>query len=545
MKRALSAILLLAASSVSAQPPARVAVDASTPSDIAVTIYRDEDRGGRQIDPEWAGGFAMISESRNVTLPPGHSRVRFAGVAESMVAVSAIVTGLPGGTIEKNRNADLLSPAALVDGTLGNRVIVTRTNPATGAEQSDSAIVRTRADGGLVLQTREGFEAVRCAGIPERLTFDRVPEGLSADPVFSVDTYSAEGGTYSVTLTYLATGFDWQANYVATFAEASRKKDRTLALMAWLTVANGNGQHFPDAELMTVAGRINVTSDYEDLADPPAAHPLQLSCYPLGSTASGVYPDYPPPPPPPPPPPSSAMAMEADQIMVTAQRMRAPEMKAAMASEESLGDLKLYRVPVAVTVAAQSQKQVMFLDLGAVRGELMHVGQCDPDMEPRAASVELRSRNVESRGLGRSLPEGKIAVFEPSAHGPLLVAENAMRDRAVGEDVEIALSSSSAVTYTCRPRGSGTSPRDAGLETFRTAIDKGRWAAMEADVTNPGNEAVSFELALGPASMVAIRRASQSVQLHRGTQVLRVTVPAGSIRRLTWQMRDPDASEGS
>jgi hypothetical protein len=27
-----------------------------------------------------------------------------------MVAVSAIVTGLPGGTIEKNRNADLLSP---------------------------------------------------------------------------------------------------------------------------------------------------------------------------------------------------------------------------------------------------------------------------------------------------------------------------------------------------------------------------------------------------------------------------------------------------
>ena len=106
------------------------------------------------------------------------STIRFEGVAEGMVAVSAIVTGLPGGTIEKNRNADLLSPASLVDGTLGNRVTVTRTNPATGGEVAEQAVVRTRADGGLVLQTGAGFEAVRCSGLPEKLTFDRVPAGL-------------------------------------------------------------------------------------------------------------------------------------------------------------------------------------------------------------------------------------------------------------------------------------------------------------------------------------------------------------------------------
>ncbi len=83
-------------------------------------------------------GFAMISETRTVTLPPGRSTLRFEGVAEGMVAVSAIVTGLPGGTIEKNRNADLLSPAALLDGTLGNRVRITRTNPATGKRRANA-----------------------------------------------------------------------------------------------------------------------------------------------------------------------------------------------------------------------------------------------------------------------------------------------------------------------------------------------------------------------------------------------------------------------
>ena len=202
MRRLLIGLLL-----ASSAPPlaAREAVDASAPQKLAVTVYRDPNRGPEDaMDREWARGFAMISETRQVTLPPGESTILFDGVAEGMVAVTAIVTGLPGGTIEKNHNADLLSPGALVDGTLGNRVTITRTDPATGRESSEQAIVRTRADGGLVLQTGAGFEAVRCSGLPERLTFDRVPAGLSAQPVYSIDTASPAGGTARPVLTSAA-----------------------------------------------------------------------------------------------------------------------------------------------------------------------------------------------------------------------------------------------------------------------------------------------------------------------------------------------------
>ena len=542
MLRFLPLAAMLLAPAAFAQEPARAAVDASAPTDIAVTIYRDEDRAGAAIDPDWAGGFAMISEVRQVTLPPGRSRIRFTGVAESMVAVSAIVTGLPGGTIEKNRSADLLSPAALVDGTLGNRVTITRTNPATGSEESQTAIIRTRADGGLVLQTREGFEAVRCSGLPERLSFERVPDGLSPQPVFSIDTFSAEGGTHDVTLTYLATGFDWQANYVASFAEAGRARSRTLELTAWLTVANANGQSFPDAELMTVAGRINVTSDYEDLADPPRSRPLRLTCFPLGSTSRGSI----PPPPPPSPPPLPAPAIMADQIVVTGMRVAKAQMESAMAveaGEEALGDLKLYRVPVPVTVAASSQKQVRFLSLESVRGELVHVGRCTAPLEPAAADIELRSRNTERNGLGRSLPQGEIAVFEPSAYGPLLVAQDSMRDRAVGEEVEVMLARGRGAIFACGPadRG-GEEDRDAVMQAFERALAEGRWTSMQAEIVNPGSEPVRFELALGPASGIAIRRSSVKAAIHRGEQVLRLDVPAGATRRLTWQMRNPNVA---
>ena len=172
----------------------------------------------------------------------------------------------------------------------------------------------------------EGFEAVRCAGLPERLTFERVPAGLSPQPVFSVDTRDPRGGTYTVQLTYLAWGFDWQANYVATLDPRARGDRVRLRLMSWLTLLNDNGQSFPDAELLVVAGTLNVVSNFQQVADPPDARPLALTCYLLGSTAAGSPLGYPPPPPPPAPMAAMERAGEAD---VQSLRRRArPEREA-------------------------------------------------------------------------------------------------------------------------------------------------------------------------------------------------------------------------
>ena len=61
-----------------------------------------------------------------------------------------------------------------------------------------------------------------------------------------------------------------------------------MRLMSWLTLLNDNGQSFENAELMAVAGRLNVTSNYRALADAPDARPLRLTCFPIGSTAAGA-----------------------------------------------------------------------------------------------------------------------------------------------------------------------------------------------------------------------------------------------------------------
>lgn len=515
---------------------AREVVDAAAPSDLAVTIYRDADRGpDEKLDRDDPRGLAMISETRRVTLPAGESTIRFEGVAEGMIGVSAIVTGLPGGTIEKNRNAALLSPASLVDGTLGNRVTITRMNPATGKQVSEGAVVRTRADGGVVLQTGQGFEAVRCSGLPETLGFDRVPAGLSAQPVFSVDTRSDTGGTYDVTLTYLAWGFDWEANYVGTMTGRQSGEEFEMGLLSWLTLVNDNGQSFDDARLQIVAGRLNLDSDYEDLADPPAAEGLYLTCYPLGSTSSGPLPENVPPPPmyapPPPPPPPPPMAM-AEMIVVTGSRLSARDSAVVTASEENLGDLKLFRVPGRIDVSAKAMKQVAFLDKDAVKARLLYRAGCDssnriyPDSDtPDAADVLLLTKNEDKKGLGIALPQGRLALFEPGPRGDLLAAETDLRDYARGQDVELALGQSNQVFALCGAIGD---PPD----------DARGWTKMQAHLTNANPHPVKLRLNLAYGGDQDIRFPRHAVALKNGYQTVEVTVPANATRVYDWKLRD-------
>lgn len=516
---------------------AREVVDASAPVDLAVTIYRDPDRDQEdELDADDPRGLAMISETRRVTLPKGESTIRFEGVAEGMIGVSAIVTGLPGGTIEKNRNAQLLSPAALVDGTLGNRVTITRMNPATGRQVSETAVVRTRADGGLVLQTGQGFEAVQCSGLPETLTYDRIPAGLSAQPVFSVDTRSAEGGTYDVTLTYLAWGFDWQADYVGRMSGERSGEQFEMGLLSWLSLVNDNGQSFDNARLQIIAGELNVESDYEGLADPPVAEGLYLTCYPLGSTSDGEEPVmFAPPPPPSPAAPPPPIALEA--IVVTGSLLRAKDALADLpqvitATEEDLGDLKLFRVPGRVDVAAKGMKQVAFLNKDAVKARLLYQTGCDPDGwigdggEPEPADVLLVTKNEDKQGLGIALPQGAMTLYEPTAGGERIGATTSLRDYARGQDIELDLPESRQVFARC-------------AVVSRTGREEDRkWTAMRSLLTNANPHPVTVRLQLGWAGGFDIRFPGKKPVLKNGYQTVEVTLPANSEKTFDWHLRD-------
>ena len=126
MRRLGLALILLPAMAAS-----QAIVISPKPDKVAVTVYRDPNGSGA-MELSWLGGFALVTETRHVTLPAGEVDLRFEGVAGGLIPQSAVVSGLGDSVTEKNRDAKLLSPGTLIDAYLGQRVHLRRTSKATG-----------------------------------------------------------------------------------------------------------------------------------------------------------------------------------------------------------------------------------------------------------------------------------------------------------------------------------------------------------------------------------------------------------------------------
>lgn len=509
------AILASCLALLSAPAFAQSVVVSSAPVSASVTVYRDMERAGGAMNLQWLNGYALISEKRRIALPAGESVVRFEGVADGMIAVSAVVSGLPGGVSEKNRDAKLLSPAALLDGSLGNRVHIRRTNPASGKVSEADAIIRSGADGAVVLQTHEGVEALRCSGLPETLVYDAVPDGLSARPTFSVHSNSPSATEAEVTLTYLATGFDWSAAYVAKVAEDGR----TLDLSAWLTVANGNGAEYRQAQLLAVAGKPNRVSDFRALGGVPQGPQLALQCWPMDGTSS--HPGW-----------GVPQAGAYEDVVVTSMKMErmalpmavsAPAPPAVVAQQEDLGDLKLYRVPVPVDVVPNGQKQVALLNRKSVPFNRIYAIEISPfsSVGSRPLNMLVRLNNNHNKGLGLPLPSGGVILMQHQGAEEMLLSDSRLADKAVGEKVDIAAGQSDQVRIEQTVLVNTVKERRIRL-TLTNALD----AAAPVEITLP--QFGRFQIS-----------SKAKITAKGSEKLIALTLPANSSREVEVVYRNP------
>jgi hypothetical protein len=527
------ALLALLLSSLAAEAVAQSVVTSGAPKRVAITIYRDTPPARLPPTPpptpppdpldepnlQWLGGYALVSETRTLTLPAGESTVRFEGVAGGLIPQSAIVTGFPDGIVERNRDALLLSPGTLLAHSLGRRVHLRRTGP-TGTVREHEAVISSGADGAVVLRTGEGYEALRCTGVPETLIYDEVPAGLAPTPTLSVRARAQAPVTATVTLSYLATGFDWQANYIANLS-ADRSR---IDLFAWLTLASMDETSFPDADTQAVAGSPNYQRTEPQPREGP---PLSLRCWPAGTTSDI---------------PLEALVLfngrlaggaDSENIVVTGSRVRGENLINALpmamvsaeevATQEELGDLKLYRLPSPVTVAANSQKQVAMLVQPSVAVELVHRQVLSPgtqEPEPRAVPLFLVTRNRTAEGLGLPLPSGSIMLFEQGAGRPILIGHGSLGDRAVGEDVEIELEEA------------------AGVRTqVRIVRQQPAWQDYELLVSNDQDRPIRFEAEFPGAT--AAFRPGRRLARRDGFPFWSTTVPANGTARFRYRLVIP------
>lgn len=509
-------LLALIALILPASAWAQTVVASDAPEQVAVTLYRAPNRAaGAEIPRGAPGGYALVSETRTIDIPAGVAVIRFEGVAGGILPDSALIAGLPGGVEEKNLDADLLSPRTLFDRALGRRVVIRRTDPATGKQVEQQAVIKSSSGGAAVLQIAGGYEGLRCSGLPEALVYDGVPDGLSAKPTLSVRTTSPVARRVTITLSYLAGGFDWAADYVVTMDKGGRGAE----LFAWITLASADPTSFVDAALQVVAGKLNRRDDTQSVE--PSGGPLTLKCWPLPRYD---FPEnrYVEPPmmydaaPPPPPVPAPMMAGRAEDIVVTGT---------TIAKQEDLGDLKLYRFPDRVTVASNGQKQVAMLDKHGVKLAPFYVGEVRED-DVGDTQFVLRAKNRADAGLGAPLPAGRVAVFTDVDGRRLLVGRSKLDDKAVDENVELKLGETDQVKGDTDLLDTG-----AGWDRYRLTI------------TNANPWPIDYEAAIiaDDDGEKAIEQPSRRLGSKNGQPLWTIRVPANGTATLDYTVRKKKA----
>jgi hypothetical protein len=348
--------------------------------EVSVTIYNND--------------LALVQDRRNLTFGQGRVRQEFPDVSAQIRPETVTLVGDNLSIVEQNFDFDLLSPQALIQSAVGETITLVRTNPATGAETRERALVLA-ANGGVVLQIGNRIEVLRDDGLPVRVIFDQTPPNLRARPTLSVTVDSRRGGARPVTLTYLTAGLGWAADYVAMFDEAAGRMD----VQGWITLTNNSGTEYRAAKTLLVAGAVGGASD------------------PNMYVRSGRRPYYPPPP-----PPGSTRQAGTES-----------------SDRERIGDFYLYPIAERTTIANRQTKQVSFLDVSGAPAQRAYeyrngwLGTADA---PQSVNTVLRFSSSRDQGLGDALPAGTMRIYQRDQRGnPQFVGESRIEHTPMGSEL--------------------------------------------------------------------------------------------------------------
>lgn len=526
--------LLLLATSVAQANTARPIVTSEAPESSTVSIYRDPTRDADDVirfnDNKPLSGYAMITETRTLDLPPGEVVIRFEGVASGIVPQSAVIFEEEVG--EKNFDSRLLSQRGLLDAFTGQRVRLRVANDGSGKVREEDATIISQPDQ-LILRTSRGYEAIKCDGRLSTLLFPNRPADLAAKPTLSMIVANNNvGRKMTVTLAYLAANFDWRADYVATLSNDTR----SLKLFGWMTIASKDATAFPQTELSTVAGDVFRTGyDWEDIdaaeqeraSDPYSDKNIavQSDCWPHAKEAAGRlfapeqaapftlefpepfgYCDF-----------DDRECNNAGRILVTGSRI---------AERKDVGDVKIYELPFRTDVQPQSMKQVRFLQNAQIKGEALYTINHSIYTDPSAKLV-FRFLNNKKNGGGVPLPAGGIRFFQIGENGRNLVGSGSVEDKSVGEEIDWVINEDV----------------DDSLKITSESVDVGENSEdVLLRIENLNPHAVAAEVSF-KIRAVSYSHFSKPVKKRRGIATWRVQIEPGARAEIRFRTTESDDFE--
>ena len=441
---------------------------------VAVTIYNEQ--------------LALIKDRRRVVLDGGISRLALRDVSAQMKPQTALLRSVDDArafqVLEQNFDFDLLSPAKLLEKSVGRSVRLIGWNHATGSETVDTAQVLAAGDGGLVLQVGDRIET----SVPGRIVFDSVPPNLRDRPTLVTELHTAKPGPRSVELSYLSGRLSWQADYVAELSA----DNRSLDLNGWVTLTNRSGTAYPNARLQLVAGDVHRV--HEQLKE--AAMDTRVLMAPAAAPVPGI-------------------------------------------TQQALFEYHLYTLERPTTLANNQTKQVALLQAAGtpVRKELLlagdphyYVAQVGEIGRRLKVGVFVEFENREAGGLGLPLPKGVVRVYQRDADGRAqFVGEDRIDHTPKNEKVRLRLGDAFDVTADKKQ----TDYRVRQQPGKRDAIE----TAYEIVLRNAKAEAVTVTVREPvPGDWTMLQESQRHAKAAAGTAQWQVSVPAGGSSTLAYRV---------
>ncbi len=329
-----------------------ILIDAE-PEGVEVTVYNSD--------------LGVVKEYRTKFLNRGVNDVLYEGVASRIDPTSVRLKSVNSeiNILEQNFKYDLVSKEKILERYIDKEISAYQIY-GDNKEIITGKLLSFTGDQ-LVIQDSEGKIQILSSN---NLLLPKLPDGLITKPALEWLVDSSEDKNHTLELSYMTSGMNWNANYIAVV----NKDDSNLDMNGWVTVTNNAGTTFKDASLKLVAGDI---------------HRASVPAY-------GGISDY-------------AIAEKA----ITSRF-----------AEEKLFEYHMYDLKGKTTLRNNEQKQISLLSADNVNVEKEYVyensyGWYYGSGRTNKINVMLNFNNTEKNNLGIALPKGTVRVFKKDNSGKL------------------------------------------------------------------------------------------------------------------------------
>lgn len=336
--------------------------------EVALTVYNDN--------------LALVHDVRRIELKKGLNEISFRDVAAQIDPTSVHFKSLTApdavSILEQNFEYDLVNSAKILAKYVDHPISIVAKE---GREFSGTLL--SSAGNDIVLQGEDGGVTIVNRATVQNLEFPRLPEGLITRPTLHWTLESDRGGTHRTEVSYLTSGINWHAEYVA----VTNEDDTELDLSGWVSIDNKSGATYPDAKLKLVAGQVH-------RAVPPRP-PIQ------------VY---------------------------EVARAKAPP----AFEERAFFEYHLYTLQRPATVRDNEIKQLSLFEPTETKVRKVYVYEAARN--DQAVRVDLEFKNSKEAGLGMPLPKGKIRVYKQDTDKALIfVGEDFIDHTPKDEEVRVTV----------------------------------------------------------------------------------------------------------